>query len=270
MSGVIIAVAIVTGVGLFCSAVLVVASKFMMVSVDEKESLIREVLPGVNCGACGYSGCDMYAKALSSDPSVAVNLCIPGADSVSREISTILGVKHEDVVEKVAVLHCNGVCGANKEKHHYVGIESCSAAKQLFGGHGACSYGCIGFGDCAAACPVNAIDVFNGIAHIDARDCIGCGLCVSKCPNGIIQVIPVASKVVVVCSNHDKGAAVRKKCANGCIGCKKCETSCPSEAIKVTGNLAEIDYSKCDNCGACVSNCPIGCIAYEDSSCRYY
>lgn len=266
MNPILLAVIVVCSIGLLCAIILVIAAKFFGVEENEKVSKIRECLPGANCGACGYAGCDGYAKALAEEEGIKTNLCIPGADAVSKQISEILGVEFEDVVEKIAVVHCYGDCSHTSKKMDYVGIESCKAAKMLYGGAGKCSFGCIGFGDCAAVCPQGAICISDGIARIDTRKCIGCGLCQKACPQNIISIVDDTEKVLVTCSNTEKGAAARQKCTNGCIGCKKCEKNCPAGAIKVTDNLARIDYDKCINCDECAKNCPVGCILISDFS----
>ncbi len=271
MNPILVAALVVAAIGALCAVMLIAASKFFAVEEDETVTRIRECLPGANCGACGYAGCDGYAKALAEDKeknekSIKANLCIPGADSTARRISEILGVEFEDVVEQVAVVHCYGDCNHTSNKMDYVGIESCEAAKLMYGGNGKCVYGCIGLGDCVRVCPQEAICLKNGIAHIDTRKCIGCGLCARACPRNLITVMRDVDCVLVTCNNTEKGAAVRGKCSNGCIGCKKCEKSCASGAIKVTENLARIDYDLCTNCGECAKNCPVGCILVSDFS----
>ncbi len=247
-------------IGLICAAVLVVASKIMAVKEDERLPEVRECLPGANCGACGFAGCDGYAKALVEKEGTPTNLCIPGADAVSLKLSEILGVEFEDVIEQAAVVHCNGDCNATEDNVDYRGIESCSAAKLIFGGKGTCGYGCLGLGDCMNVCPQNAIYLKDGLAHVCRLECVGCGLCVKTCPNGLISLTPAVEDVAVLCSNKDKGALTRKVCSNGCIGCKKCEKVCPVDAIKVKNNVAEIDYEKCVCCDACTGYCTTGCI----------
>ncbi len=73
---IVIAVAVVAVIGLLCAVMLTIASKFMAVEVDERIPLVRECLPGANCGACGFAGCDGYAAALVEDPDLSVNLCL--------------------------------------------------------------------------------------------------------------------------------------------------------------------------------------------------
>lgn len=257
-----LAVAVVTVLGLICGIILAVASTKFAVPMDETEQKLRECLPGANCGSCGFSGCDGYAHALATVPGTETNLCTPGADTVSKQISELLGVSYKDVAKQVAVVHCRGTCSTAKEKYTYEGIASCAAAAGLYGGPGVCIEGCLGFGDCAAVCPKNAISCQDGIARIHTENCIGCGLCVKTCPRHVISLFPDISYVKVKCSNHDKGVLTHKACTNGCIGCKKCENICISDAIHVVNNLAVIDYDKCTSCGACADVCPMHVIAH--------
>lgn len=265
MDTIVLSILTVTVIGIICAVILAFASKVMAVKTDERLPEIRAILPGVNCGACGYPGCDGYAAALLTG-SVKTNLCIPGGDTVSKNISDKLGLAFEDVVEKVAVVHCGGDCSATKDKMDYQGIKTCSAAKLLYGGKGLCSFGCLGFGDCVNVCPNSALYMDNGIARVNSRLCTGCGMCVVTCPKGIISVIPDVARVAVACSNTDKGAVVRQLCSRGCIACKRCEKECPENAIVVENNLAVIDYEKCTGCGRCAEVCPVKCILYADYS----
>lgn len=264
MSNIITAALVVAGIGAICAAVLVIAAKFFAVSENEKAGAIRACLPGANCGACGYAGCDGYAAALADGSEARTNLCVPGAGAVSRQIADTLGVEFEDVAAVCAAVHCRGDCEHTGKKFEYVGAASCKAAKSFYGGDGKCTFGCIGLGDCASACPQKAICIENGIAHVNTRACIGCGICVRTCPQGLISLMPSAGRVTVMCSNTERGAIVRAKCTGGCIGCKKCEKSCPNGAVTVTDNLARIDYAKCTSCGECAKGCPTGCIEFSE------
>ena len=251
-------------IAIVCAVVLTLSNHFFGIKEDETAVAIRACLPGANCGACGYTGCDGYAKALADGSESKTNLCVPGGDKTAKEIATILGVEAEDVVEQVAYVACNGNCGATEKKYDYKGFESCVAANLLYNGDKACNYACLGYGDCTRVCPKDAIHIEDGIAKVDPAKCIGCGMCVRECPNHIIKLVNDTVKVVVQCSNHDKGAITRKQCTNGCIGCMKCQKACPNGAVKVEGNLATIDYSLCTGCGACVEVCPVHCI-HEDN-----
>ncbi len=256
---ILIAFLIMLAVALIAGLLLLVFSHLFAVEKNPKEKAVRECLPGINCGACGYKGCDDYAAALA-DGEARSNLCIPGAQKVSDEISEILGLEKVQVEDKVAFVACNGHCGATSAMARYEGVETCRGASMLYGGTGACRFGCLGLGDCAAVCPSDAICMADGIARVQTSRCIGCGLCKQTCPKQIIRMVPQEASVVVMCSSKQKGAEARKACQNACIGCKKCEKACPHGAITVMDNLAQIDYTKCENCGLCVSECPTGCL----------
>ena len=251
-------------IALICAIILTLSNRFFGVKEDETAVAIRACLPGANCGACGYTGCDGYAKALADGSEGKTNLCVPGGDKTAKEIAAILGVEAEDVIEQVAYVACNGNCGATEKKYDYKGFKSCVAANLLYDGDKTCNYACLGYGDCTRVCPKDAISVADGIAKVDPQKCIGCGMCVRECPNHIIKLVNDTVKVVVQCSNHDKGAVTRKLCTNGCIGCMKCQKACPTGAVKVENNLATIDYSLCTGCKACVEVCPVHCI-HEDN-----
>lgn len=259
MIDILIAFAVVSAVALIAGILLALISHFFGVEEDKRVKEIRACLPGINCGACGYKGCDDYAAALAAG-SAAPNLCVPGAESTANELGAILGVEVEEPKDVVAFVHCNGNCEATQKRAVYNGISTCRAASMLHGGPDACVYGCLGYGDCAAVCPSGAICTKDGIAHVDTSRCLGCGLCVSTCPKKIISMVPQETVAVIMCNNRDKGADARKACKNACIGCKKCEKVCPEQAITVTDNLAKIDYNKCTGCGTCTQSCPVGCL----------
>lgn len=258
---ILIPVTVLLAVGILCALLLTVASAYFGVKEDERAVLVRDCLPGANCGACGFSGCDQYAKALSEGITDKTNLCIPGGDGTASEIAAILGVEAADVIEQVAYVACNGLCTPEGKKYDYDGPKTCKAANMNYSGDSFCTFACLGYGDCMKVCPRDAICISDkGIATIDPRKCIGCGMCAKECPNGIIHLINDTERVVVTCNNHYKGAAVRQFCKNGCIACGKCEKTCPTGAIVVKDNLATIDYEKCIKCGACREVCPVKCI----------
>lgn len=259
ITDVLISLGVVVATGTVLGVLLAVLSHFFRVEENQTAKRIRACLPGINCGACGYRGCDDYAAAIA-DGSAKANLCVPGAKDVTEQIGALLGVEVAPPRDVVAFVHCNGNCNATGKKASYEGIATCRGASLTFGGPNSCSYGCLGLGDCAAACPANAICIKDGIAHVDSSRCLGCELCTTVCPKGMIVMIPQEAAVAVMCSNREKGADARKACSNACIACKKCEKNCPNGAITVVNNLAEIDYTKCTGCGLCVDGCPTGCL----------
>lgn len=253
------ALIVVSLVGLVFGILLALVIRFFGVEDDERTKSIRAALPGVNCGACGFTGCNEYAVALAKGETTP-NKCIPGSSATAQQLGEILGVTVEQSAALVAFVHCNGDCGSAQEKAICDGISTCKARASLFGGSKACSYGCLGCGDCTKVCASNAICIVDGIARIDTSRCLGCGLCAKECPKKIISMIPQNATSAVFCSSKDKGADARKLCKNACIGCKKCEKTCPAQAITVINNCALINYEKCNGCGLCTENCPTACL----------
>ena len=249
-----LSIIILGGLGLLAGSGLAYASKKFISKIDPKVGAILEVLPGTNCGACGFAGCSGFAKALAEERAQA-NGCIPGGEGVANQVASILGVEVEVREKRIAKILCYHR-GASRTQFDYQGLESCRAANLLFGGDKACSYSCLGLGDCIEACPFGAVTLVNGRIEIDEEKCTGCGKCISICPKEVIALVPEEKKVHVLCNSKDKGAIVRKICKEGCIGCGICVKICPEKAIVLKDNLAYIDYEKCTECGACVEKCP--------------
>ena len=262
MNPILLAIVVVTVIGLIGAVILVAASIFMYVPVDERVEKITAVLAGANCGACGCAGCADYAKSIVEDGN-AVNKCTPGGAACAAKVAEIMGVEAGSSVAMKAVVACSGTCEKTSKKYEFEGISSCQAVKGFYGGDGMCKYGCLGYGDCVRACAFDAIHVDPklGIAQVDRAKCVGCGACAAACPNSIISIVPEHKrKPVVLCQNKDKGADTRKACTAGCIGCMKCAKACPKEAITVENFLAKIDQDKCVSCGMCLVSCPFGAI----------
>ncbi|MDR0986698.1 MAG: RnfABCDGE type electron transport complex subunit B [Ruminococcus sp.] len=248
---------IFAGLGLFAGVLLTVFSKLFEVKTDERVEAVTAVLPGINCGACGYAGCSDYAEAaVAGEGKVPVNLCKPGGQEAADDVGKILGIEAGTVVPMTAIVHCSGDRTATSNKFNYRGIQSCKAANSFYNGSESCSYGCLAFGDCVNVCPERAISIVDGLAKIDRLRCVGCGICTRECPNRLIALRPLGFDYDVLCSSYDAGKIVRGSCKAGCIGCRLCEKACPSGAIKVNDNLARIDYEKCTSCGLCAEKCP--------------
>jgi Na+-translocating ferredoxin:NAD+ oxidoreductase subunit B len=265
LQGVGIATAVVGSVGLFIGLFLGFAAKTFAVKTDEREILVRELLPGANCGGCGYPGCDGCASAIAKGEAPA-NACPVANKESHKKIAEVMGTVVEEAEKMVAFVKCSGTCDKTQVKYEYYGVQDCKKAALVPGkGNKKCSYGCMGFGSCVKVCAFDAIHIINGVAVVDKEKCSGCSSCTAQCPNNLIEMVPEKARHLVACSSPEKGKDVKAACSAGCIGCKLCTKQCEYGAITVENNLAYIDYSKCTNCGKCAAVCPVKVIQVQQA-----
>lgn len=264
MTELLIAMAVLGGLGLGFGLILAVASRVFHVEADPRLEQLCEALPGANCGGCGYAGCAGYAEAVLRGEA-GIGKCASGGDAAAEKMAAILGVTVEKVERKVAWVRCSGYKGTNengnptgaKLKGPYEGLKDCFAATKVAGrGPAICKYGCLGFGNCVAACKYGAISMVSGIAKVDESRCVGCMSCAAACPRGLIVPVEPGRRVTVPCASLARGAVTNRGCTAGCIACNACVKVCPKGAIRIERNLAVIDYEKCDGCGLCADACP--------------
>ncbi|MDD2212112.1 MAG: RnfABCDGE type electron transport complex subunit B [Clostridia bacterium] len=247
--------------GALFGIVLGVANKKFAVEVDSRVEAVTKVLPGANCGNCGFPGCSGYAEAIVAG-TVSLDACTPGREEVYHKIAAIMGVAVGAAKErKVVQLLCKGGRENAAFLYKYEGVQDCHVAAAMFKGPKVCSYGCLGLGSCVQACPFGGIQMgADQLPVIDYELCSGCGVCVNSCPQHVLKLVEVSHLVHVRCSNKEKGKQAKEACAVACIKCKLCEKNCPEGAISVVadaeGSIAVIDYTKCTNCGICVEKCP--------------
>ncbi|MBQ1751555.1 MAG: 4Fe-4S binding protein, partial [Bacteroidales bacterium] len=198
-------------------------------------------------------------------PNLDNNYCPVGGNEVMSKVASILGYEVKEKAPMVAVVRCNGTCEARPKINDYEGYPSCKVKASLYSGDTGCSFGCLGCGDCVAACKFGALsmDPVTGLPVVDEEKCTACGACTKACPKSLIELRlkgPRGMRMYVSCRNQDKGPAAKKACASACIGCGICAKTCTHDAIVVENNIAYIDPSKCKLCRECEAMCPTGAI----------
>lgn len=258
-------IAILTVLGLLLALFLYFVAERFKVEEDPRIDEVEEVLPGANCGGCGYAGCRAFAESAVKAPNLDSHFCAVGGNDVMKQVAEILGFTVADKAKRIAVLRCNGNCEARPKVNEYDGYASCAVKSSLYAGDTACAFGCLGLGDCVAACQFGALsmDPVTGLPVVDQDKCTACGGCVRTCPKHLFELRnfgPRGMRMVVECRNEDKGPAAKKACANACIGCGICAKTCQHGAIVVENNVAYIDFTKCKLCRECEAVCPTGAI----------
>ena len=251
--------------GLVAAVLLFVIASRFKVEEDPRIDQVTEVLPGANCGGCGFAGCRALAEACVKADSLDGLLCPVGGNETMEKVAGILGMEASAAEPMVAVVRCNGDCEARPRTSEFNGTRNCRIMHACYVGETACPFGCLGCGDCVEACQFGALSINpeTGLPVVDEDKCTACGKCTKACPRGLIELRkkgPKSRRIVVLCRNKDKGAVARKACKNACIGCGKCQKECNFEAITIENNLAYIDFNKCRLCRKCETACPTGAI----------
>jgi len=256
---------IMAGLAVVFALILLIASIKLKVELDPKVEQVHKALPNIDCGACGYAGCASYARAVVENPEL-IGKCAPGGSKTAAVIGQILNLQISDSgAPKRPVVHCRAHTKDKTFYAEYQGIETCTAANALPSTQ-ACKFGCLGYGDCVAACKFDALHIVDGLAIVNYQKCTGCGACVKTCPRDLIQMVPFTNEnmMLVACSSKENGKTTRKMCAVGCIGCGMCAKQ--SELFTVSDNLAKMDYEKYqpdEKTKTAYNKCPTCTIVYR-------
>ena len=258
-------IAVITVLGLLLALVLYLVAQKFKVEEDPRIDEVEKVMPGANCGGCGFAGCRAFAEAAVKAPNLDKNYCPVGGNDTMAKVAAILGYEVKAKAPMVAVVRCNGTCEVRPKVNQWGGTNSCAVKAQLYVGDTGCAFGCLGCGDCVGVCQFGALsmDPATGLPVVDEEKCTACGSCVKACPKAVIELRPKGPRgmrVFVSCLNKDKGPVAKKACANACIGCGICAKTCTHEAIVMENNIAYIDPAKCKLCRECEAMCPTGAI----------
>lgn len=256
-----IAVISLGSVGIVLAVILYAASQKFKVFENPLIDDVEKVLPGANCGACGYPGCRNFAETCVNSVEMDKLKCPVGGNETMIKVASILGKQVIMTEPTLAVLRCNGTCEYRPTTGKYDGASSCTIAALTSGGDTACTYGCLGLADCVVVCDFDALkmNILTGLPEVDEDKCTSCGACVKACPKNLFEIRGKGNeskRIFVSCMNKNKGAIARKACSVACIGCGKCEQICEYDAIIINDDLAYIDHDKCVLCRKCVEVCP--------------
>ncbi len=255
------------GLGAGFALMLLIASEKLKVRIDPKIEQVYQALPHIDCGACGFAGCSAYAKAVSEDPQL-LGKCAPGGQKTSEAIAKILNLQVSDsAAPKRPIVHCRAHTADKTFYAQYQGILSCTAANALPNVQ-ACKFGCLGYGDCVAACKFDALHIIDGLATVDYEKCTGCTACSKACPRNLIKMVPFnyENMLTVACSSKESGRATRSMCKVGCIGCGLCVKQ--TDLFTVDNNVAHLDYERyepTEQTETAMNKCPTGVIVYRGS-----
>ncbi len=209
------AILMMGGLGLVIGAALALASKIFYVYVDPKVLEIEDLLPGANCGGCGYPGCGPNAEAVVAGESPP-DSCVAGGSDLAEAIAAVMGMSIEAKEPDIALPGCTYGLDEADIKYDYQGLSSCQAAAMLYGGMKVCHIGCLGLGSCMEACPFSAISMSeSGLPVVDEQRCTGCGTCERVCPKHIIKLSSVTRKILKEYATDDCTTPCQRQCPAG-------------------------------------------------------
>ena len=256
------AVFLLGGIALVLALGLVLANKKLHVAEDPRLDDVENMLPGNNCGACGFPGCRAFSTALvGGETSPAA--CSVSDDSGRQRIAAYLGVDIGQRQKVVARLACAGGANVARQRALYSGLPSCRAAAAVGGGGKSCAWGCLGLADCEKVCDFDAIAMdANGLPVVDEDLCTACGACVEVCPKQLFELHPVEHRLWVACRNLEAGEEVLEACEVGCTACGRCAMDAPDGLVTMQDNLPTVDYAQGPATRVPIERCPTGAIVW--------
>lgn len=259
------AVLTLTGLCLLLATALIIANKLFFVQTNEKLEILQSLLPQNNCGACGYPGCSAFAEALLKNETQPVR-CSVNTTEQHQIIAEFLGIDVGKMEKQVARLACAGGNNVARQSVKYQGMKNCRAASLINGGGKSCSWGCLGYGDCADVCQFNAIGMNkHRLPIVDSDLCTACGDCVEVCPKNLFSLQAISHQLWVACNNRNAGDELLSNCQVACTACERCVFDAPSGLMTMQNNLPIIDYTNDEQSSVPIQRCPTGAIIWFDN-----
>jgi Na+-translocating ferredoxin:NAD+ oxidoreductase subunit B len=258
-------VGILGGVGLVFAIFIALAYWKLRVYEDPRIDAVAAMLPGANCGACGLPGCRGFAEQAVAGKIQPAACNVINADGAAS-IAAFLGVDAGQANKRVARVLCAGGTNVSEWQAEYRGLPTCGAATAVAGGGKGCSWGCLGFGDCAVSCKFDAIHMNEfGLPEVDVAVCTACGDCVSACPKNLFEIIPLDQHLLVQCRSMMEGDGALASCAVACTACGKCVIDAATGLITIERGAARVHYelnALADR--AAMARCASGAIVWVD------
>ncbi|MHC4429652.1 MAG: RnfABCDGE type electron transport complex subunit B [Planctomycetota bacterium] len=258
-------VAVLGGVGLTFGTLIALAHRKLRVWEDPRIDVVSDLLPGANCGACGFAGCRAFAEAAIGGDVVPAECTVLSKLEIEG-VAAFIGVDAGEATKRVARLLCAGGSDVATQKADYHGVESCAAAVAVGGGGKGCTWGCVGLADCAVACDFDAIHMNSVDLPVVVPDkCTACNDCVEACPLDLFELMPIEQKLIVQCKSLLEGDAATAVCDVACNACGRCAVDAASGLIEMAHGLAIIDYARNELADpvAC-GRCPTGAIVWVE------
>lgn len=263
MSGILVAIGILAGLGLVFGLLLALADRYLRVEEDPRLERVEQLLPGSNCGACGQPGCRGLAEKIVAGEEKPSRCTVSSPEGLEA-IADFLGVDVGAEEKRVARLACAGGSNVARSRAHYVGLGTCRAAAQVAGGGKACFWGCLGLGDCEVVCDFDAISMnAQSLPVVDEAKCTACGDCVEVCPKDLFSIHPASHRLWVACASLEAGDELLEDCEVACTACGRCAADAPG-LITMSNNLPVVDYGRSHATQVPIQRCPTGAIVWLD------
>lgn len=255
-----ISVIVLTVTGILMALAIGIIVKYFGTTPDPRAEQLAPLMPGANCGGCGFAGCNDYVQAMI-EGRAKPGLCPSMTKENIQKAAKILGEEATEREPMVAVVLCSGDDTLATKRAMYNGVNDCRNAVIISGASKSCQYGCLGMGTCARACPFGAIEITeHHLAKVHADVCVGCGKCVAACPRNVIKLVPRSVKAQVFCNSPATGKIKLPQCKASCIGCHKCEKAAEAGQITFNGFLATVNTANPPTLETVEkANCPTHC-----------